>query len=425
MDAFENVVGYDGIKEELNKVIDIFNNADVYKKIGTKTPRGILLYGRPGLGKTLFANDFIKACNVDSFSIINNKRRSDLVKEINDVFIKASSCKKAIIFIDDIDKFGTKDFDDEPDIIFSTIQTNIESIKDKDILVIATANNYDGLPNSLVRKGRFDIKINVENPNENDSKKILEYYLKTKKVNKNFNYDDAYKIIGYSSCANLESFINEAAILAAYKRKDSIDIQDIVEVFSKEYYEIKQTDSKRLDEEVYATSLHEAGHTVIAEALNKGSVGFVSVSEYENTEAKGFTKLCKQLKRRPENILLKLGGKTVCELFYQGRCASGCQSDLYDAFKYSLDGIIDSGTSGIGNIHYSRNINSWSNDYKNKVEALTQSEIERYMFIAKDILLKNKNLVFKIAEELNKKHYLLASDIEKIEKEIDVVPYVC
>lgn len=79
MDAFENVVGYDGIKEELNKVIDIFNNADVYKKIGAKTPRGILLYGRPGLCKTLFANDFIKACNVDSFSIINNKRRSDLV----------------------------------------------------------------------------------------------------------------------------------------------------------------------------------------------------------------------------------------------------------------------------------------------------------------------------------------------------------
>ena len=137
MDAFENVVDYDGVKEELNKVVDIFNNADVYKKIGAKTPRGILLYGMPGLGKTLFANDFIKACNVDSFNIINNKRRSDLVKEINDVFIKASNCKKAIIFIDDIDKFGTTDFDDEPDIIFSTIQTNIESIKGKDILVIA------------------------------------------------------------------------------------------------------------------------------------------------------------------------------------------------------------------------------------------------------------------------------------------------
>lgn len=422
MDAFENVVGYDGIKEELSKVIDMFNNQKVYESMGAKLTKGILLFGEPGLGKTLLAKDLIKACNVKSFVIVNDKKRSDLIYDINRVFKEAIASEKAIILLDDIDKFGCKSYDDEPDSVFANIQSNIDKIKTNNVLIIATANNLDKLPYSLIRKGRFDITIDVENPNESDCEKIVEYYLKTKKVNKDFNYDDAYKIVGYTSCADLESFLNEAAILAAYKRKDSIDIKDIIDVYTKENYSVKNCDVKCSNEELYATSLHEAGHAVVAEALHKGCVGFVSVSKYKSKSTQGFTKLGEQLVRRPENILFTLGGKAACELFYQGRCASGCQFDLNTAFNLVRGGIVGSGTLGIGNAIQFK-IDGMSESIKERIEYLTQSEIERNMFIVKDILLKNKDLLLKIADELSKKCYLLHSDIKRIEQEIDVIHY--
>lgn len=422
MNEFNKIIGYENVKNELGQIIDMFKNKEIYERMGAKLPKGVLLFGNPGLGKTMLADAFCKECGVATFVLRNTLTDDNLIGEVNSIFECASKKEKAIIFIDDMDKFGGEDDYHCDNKIFNTIQSNIDMVKDKDVLVIATVNDINILPVSLIRNGRFDRKINICTPNNTDAKKIIEYYLKQKRIDPNMNFEDVTKMINYTSCASLETIINEGAVHAASLRKDFIDIDDIVKAYIKDQYNQCNEEFNCSNEAIEKAALHEAGHIVVAEALKENSVGFVTIQASNVNIMHGFTHICEMFDRRPDNIAIALGGKTACELFYEGRCASGCQSDLIKAYNLVKGGISSSGTCGLAGLDFSSKESSELQ--KNNNEIIVHAELEKYMFKVKDILLKNKEYLLALAKEISVKRTLLYSDIRRIASGFTLVKYI-
>ena len=416
MSAFDNVIGYQKVKEELRQIIDIFKNPDLYKEMGAKLPHGVLLYGDPGMGKTLLATSLIEEIGVKSFAVTNSKEINAVKADIVEAFDNASKETPSIVFFDDLDKFSPSEGRNVDDPVFVAIQSCIDKVKDKEILVIATVNRIEKLPDSLKRNGRFDRKLHIGNPGQKDAEKIVEFYLRKRKVDPNANYDDIAKMISYTSCADLDKIVNESAILATYKRKKCVETSDIVDAYLKENYGVSDSIIRGEDDKK-SIALHEAGHAVVAEALKKGSVGLISTRTYS-----GFTKLWSTLRRRPQCILLSLGGKVACELYDKGRVASGCSSDLESAVSLIESGLSSNATLGVSHLPGINGTNYSSDAFKMKLESAIHDELERYLFLTRDILIKNKDFLFALRDELLAKNTLLHSDVARIRDRYELVP---
>ncbi len=417
MSAFDKVIGYRSAKKELTQILDMFKNGEVYKSMGAKLPRGVLLYGAPGMGKTLLATSFIEEAGVKTFEVRGNKGKSAILKDVAMAFEMAQKEEKAIVFFDDIDKLSSSQSDEVDDPVFVAIQSGIDSVKKNDVLVLATANRASKLPASLRRSGRFDCKLRISTPGRSDAAKIVEHYLRKRKVDPHANYDDIAKMINYSSCADLDKIINKGAIIASYKRKSCVETEDLVQAYLEDSFGLEEWEERSLSEK-RSVSLHEAGHCVVSEVIRKGSVGLVSVRTID-----GFTKRCLPLNRRPQHVLISLAGKVACELYDQGRVASGCSIDLKTATALIREGLTDSGTGGTSLLEPGASAPAYySEAYKDRVIASLDSELERYLFLCKDILIKNKDFLFAVRDALMEKNALLHSDIERIRSSFTIIP---
>lgn len=413
MSAFDKVIGYETIKNELMQICDMVHNKECYETLGAKLPQGILLYGDPGLGKTLIAKCFIEESGLKSYVVRRNKGNDDFISNITETFQKAKeNAAPCIVFLDDMDKFANEDSDHRDAEEYVAVQSGIDEVKNCDVFVLATANEMRKLPESLVRSGRFDRKIEVKRPTDKDANEIIEHYLSDKKVSENVNMEDLSKMISYSSCAELETILNEAAISAAYKRKTDIEMEDLVKSVLRMIYDSPDDYTKASAEDMKKTALHEAGHLVVSEVLCPGSVGLASLRSTGRDSTGGFIHRCKELSRRPYYVLVSLAGKAAVELYYCDTVASGCRSDINRACNYIRDGISENATLGFGMIDVStRSFPETSENMNSRSEAVTHAELERYMRIAKDILLKNREFLERVTAALIEKETLLYSDI--------------
>ena len=178
MKHFENIIGYEHIKFELERIIDCINNKEKYEKLGVKIPKNILFFGMPGVGKTLFAKSFINSLNRNKYIIRKNKPDGEFVNEINKVITEAMSNTPSVVLLDDLDKFSNNDDDHQNSDEFVVVQTLIDECKDKDVYFIATANEINDMPESLIRPGRFANKIGFESPTLKDATLIIKHYFK-------------------------------------------------------------------------------------------------------------------------------------------------------------------------------------------------------------------------------------------------------
>ena len=419
MKAFEKVIGYETIKTELEQVCDMIHNREVYVELGAKLPRGILLYGAPGIGKTLMAKCFIEECGLDTYTIRRNKGTVDFVGEITATFRKAKENAPAIIFLDDMDKFANEDEDRRDAEEYVAIQSGIDEVKGSEVFVLGTANNIRKLPDSLTRPGRFDRKIEVLKPSRKDACEIIKYYLKSKKISDDVNLEDISMMIQYSSCAELETILNEAAILAAYSRRTEITMQDMISAVLRMEYEAPDNFSKQSEDEKRKIALHEAGHMVVCEVLCPESVGVVSLRSSGRDSMGGFVRRCKELSRRPFDILVSLAGKAAVELYYADTRASGCQSDVKRASDQIRDAISENCVSGFEFMDVeNRYSTSMSENLNSRSEAVVHAELERYFFKAKDILLKNKDFLENTVDALLEKETLLYSDVKALRESV-------
>ena len=155
MSAFDKVIGYAEIKREMLQVCDMIKNRDIYEKMGAKMPRGMLLYGEPGLGKTLLCRCFVVESGLPSFVIRRDKADGAFIKSITECFRKAKAQAPAVVLLDDLDKFANEDREHKNAPEYVAVQAGIDTVKDSSVYVLATANVYYILPDSLRRSARI------------------------------------------------------------------------------------------------------------------------------------------------------------------------------------------------------------------------------------------------------------------------------
>lgn len=421
MSAFEKVIGYEAIKAELEQIIDIIRNPELYENLGAKKPKGLLLYGDAGLGKTLTAECFIKGSGLKSFTVRKDKG-SDFVSSVAETFDEAMANAPSVILLDDIDKFANDDRHSSNAEGYISVQSGIDKVKNSDVFVIATANDIEKLPETLIRSGRFDRKIEFQNPTGEDAEKIIRYYLSDKKLADDVNLDDISKMMSYKSCADLETILNEAAILAAFNRKPAIEMNDFVSATLRAQYTSPDDSFLISDDEMKKKALHEAGHLAVSEALCDGSVGMVSVSRTGRSAVEGYIHCCKNIDSRRFCVAVALAGKAAVELYHSETVADNCESDIFKAVGHIRGGISGNAILGFGLTDMtSTSMQSVSDEMNMRTETAVQAEMERYFIKVRAILIKNKAFLEKAASDLAEKGTLLYSDIQRLKRDCGMV----
>ena len=413
MSAFDKIIGYEDIKAELIRFCDVLKNPEKYEKLGVTIPRGILLAGEPGLGKTLMATSFIEESGRKSFILRKDKPDGEFVNEIKRVLEEAKKEPYSVVFLYDMYKFANEDMDHKDAEEYVTIQTCIDDSKGKKLVVLATVNNQYSLPDSLRRAGRFDRIIEVEAPGEKDTKKIIEYYLEQKKISGNIDSGEMARLMTYRSCAELEEIINEAAIFAAFEERESIEQNDIRRAWMKNVYgTIGIIDSEKR-EYLKTIAIHEAGHAVIAELLDAGSVNIVTV--HGEGRRTGITIYRKDERRfysadaKEHEIMRSLGGKAATEVIC-GCIDVGCDCDMANAFAV-VDGLIDD----LCATTFSARSFCAQNMYNDEERARRYAyKMEEFYMKAKRLIIENRTFFDAVVEELLNKELLTYKDIAEI-----------
>lgn len=411
---FENIIGYDEIKLTLKRVIDILNNEDKYKELGCQIPNGLLLYGEPGIGKSTIANEFKLSIQRKTFVIRKSKSDGDFINYIGSIFKKAVDNQPSLIILDDLDKFAeSKKYNAEE---YVAVQTQIDEAKGKDVFVLATANNIKNFPESLLRSGRFDIKIHLEAPNEKDSLKIINHYLKSKKLSSDVNTTNIAHILNGVSCADLEKVCNQAGIYAGYNNKKSIGMNELVRASLEQKYNTSIEDLEKEDSYSLNVAYHEAAHALVYDFLEPGATSFISITK-NNSNTRGMTifhndeNYFDDIKFMENRIKVLLAGKAATEIVY-GKSDTGVNDDLHRAFDVSRRLIDDYCINGF---------NSWitsSVETSEKVKQSKDDEVNKlmtnYYNEVKELLIKNRHILDALATELNKKKILFKDEIQDI-----------
>ena len=426
MKEFDKIIGYEPIKKELKRICDIVVNPEKYKSFGVKFSQGLLLYGEPGVGKSLMADCFIKATKRKCFTCRKTKSNGDFVNEITKVFEKAKENAPAIIFFDDIDKFSNEDERHSDTEEYVAVQSGIDNIKNTDVYVIATANNIYKLPPSLRRNGRFSRIIEVGVPEGKDAEDIIRHYLNKKKNVGEINYTEITRLLSSRTCADLETIVNEAGVYAAYEGKKKIEHSDMIRACLRVFYnapeaeDILRSNSERMRKLI---AYHEAGHTVAAEVLEPESITMVSMAGYVG-DANGVTSIYQtneyfsSINNMKNRVRVLLGGKAATELVV-GEIDVGANSDLDRAFRVASR--FDDEYCGFGfdsNLCYNMNASDMQRERHSQRLA---HELDKAYLEVKEILVKNREFLEKIANALLEKTTLMMSDIQEIKNTCKIV----
>ena len=417
---FDTIIGYEEIKDELMRVTDALRNTEAYRRAGTDIPKGMLLYGVPGVGKSLMADVIINSSGRNAYVCRKDMPGGAFVNQIKETFDKAIENEPAIVFLDDLDKFtnGDERFTDAEEYV--TVQSCIDRAKNYDVFVLATANKINVLPDSLLRSGRFDVKIEIEPPRGSEALAIIKHYLKGKNLSDDIDYEVLARLLEGHSCADLETVINEAARLAVYARDENICMDHILEACFRTIFQMRR-DAEYYDEEDKETEpvpeadiiCHEAGHAVIAELLEPGSVTLINAKYL--LSGKAFTSIHHSREMTVDcierHILVTMGGKAALELM-TGKADGGCKSDLdyADTLIYRL--IAWNAVKGVE--YHIAHIYNVSDKKRNDVEKLIAAEKRAYYDKAYNLLAENRELLQAMIQLITEKRIITMRDIKPL-----------
>lgn len=439
--TFNDVAGVDEAKKELVEIVDFLKNPEKYKKLGARTPKGVLLVGPAGCGKTLLAKAVAGEANVPFFSIAGSEFMEMLVgigaARVRDLFANAKKSAPSIIFIDEIDaigrarSIGMMPSHDEREQTLNQILVEMDGFNpNEQVVVVAATNRGDLLDTALLRPGRFDRRVIVDFPDVEGRKAIVQIHAKGKPFDESVNWDRvARRTVGYSG-ADLENMLNEAAISAARVAREKINMEDIEDAATK----VKLgPEKKRLQSDLdkKLTAYHEVGHAVVSHFLpHTDSVHRISI--VSRGMALGYTlippakdKLHETKTHLLEKISVMMGGRAAEEVIFN-ELTTGAANDFDQATSVAKAMVVEYGMSSLGPINFgpTRDVTEWGKTYyeqnvlsqevMNKIDA----EIKKIIMVAYNqaiaIVKSKKNLMDKVADVLIKKESIDQDEFEKI-----------
>ena len=437
--TFKDVAGLEGAKEEVQEIVDFLKNPKKYTSLGGKIPKGALLIGAPGTGKTLLAKAVAGEAKVPFYSLSG----SDFVEmfvgvgasRVRDLFKQAKEKSPSIVFIDEIDAIGRargkSNFtgsNDERENTLNQLLTEMDGFgTNTNVIVVAATNRADVLDKALMRAGRFDRQIYVDLPDIRERKMIFEVHLRPLKKAASVDVDFLSKQTPGFSGADIANVCNEAALIAARKNKKSVGKQDFLDAVDRIVGGLEKKNKIITEDEKKAVAYHEAGHATISWMLEHASP-LVKVTIVPRGKSLGAAWYLpeERLIVRPEQMLdemcAALGGRAAEKIVFN-TISTGALSDLEKVTKQARAMVTIYGLNEkVGNLTYydSSNANEYgfTKPYSEQTAETIDKEIsliiENQYKRALKILRKNKKKLIQLAELLLKKEVIFKDNLEEI-----------
>ncbi|MFA6255561.1 MAG: ATP-dependent zinc metalloprotease FtsH [Candidatus Absconditabacterales bacterium] len=437
---FSDVAGMDEVKMELSEIVDYLKNPAKYHKVGARHPKGVLLYGQPGSGKTLLARAVAGESNVPFFSVSGSEFMEMLVgmgaAKVRELFGKAKATGRAIIFIDEIDAIGKKrgvgstGGHQEQEQTLNQILTEMDGFDNTtNVIVIAATNRPDILDPALLRAGRFDRKVYVSEPTYDERVLIFDYYLKGKKLDSSINIPSLAKRTSGLVGADIENIVNEAALKEAKENRSLLDQNDFEYALEKVIMGPEKKVKSMREQEKKIIAFHELGHAITSHILPHADpvekisivrrghalgVTWIMPNEdlYLNSKAKFL-----------DEVVSLLGGRAAEEIFFGAdNITTGASNDFEKATDIVTNMIVKYGMDKeLGTVTYlenNKNEYSMFRGYSEKTAEIIDEKIKKYMADcyekSKKLIVQNKQLIEKLSVVLLDKEYLTKDEFESM-----------
>ena len=437
--TFKDVAGLEGAKEEVQEIVDFLKNPKKYTALGGKIPKGALLIGAPGTGKTLLAKAVAGEAQVPFYSLSG----SDFVEmfvgvgasRVRDLFKQAKEKSPSIVFIDEIDAIGRargkSNFtgsNDERENTLNQLLTEMDGFgTNTNVIVVAATNRADVLDKALMRAGRFDRQIYVDLPDIRERKMIFEVHLRPLKKAASVDIDFLSKQTPGFSGADIANVCNEAALIAARKNKKSVGKQDFLDAVDRIVGGLEKKNKIVTEDEKKAVAYHEAGHATISWMLEHASP-LVKVTIVPRGKSLGAAWYLpeERLIVRPEQMLdemcAALGGRAAEKVVFN-QISTGALSDLEKVTKQARAMVTVYGLNEkVGNLTYYDSSNGNEYGFTKPYSEQTAETIDKEISLiienqykrALKILKKNKKKLIQLAELLLKKEVIFKDNLEEI-----------
>lgn len=438
--TFKDVAGLEGAKEEIQEIVDFLKNPEKYTSLGGKIPKGALLIGSPGTGKTLLAKAVAGEAKVPFFSLSG----SDFVEmfvgvgasRVRDLFKQAKEKSPSIIFIDEIDAIGRargksnfSGSNDERENTLNQLLTEMDGFgTNTNVIVLAATNRADILDKALMRAGRFDRQIYVDLPDVNEREEIFEVHLRPlKKVDNELDTSFLAKQTPGFSGADIANVCNEAALIAARKGKKAVDKQDFLDAVDRIVGGLEKKNKLITPSEKKTIAYHEAGHATVS-WMTEHAAPLIKVTIVPRGQSLGAAWYLPEERQivRPEQMLdemcATMGGRAAEKVIFNN-ISTGALSDLEKVTKQARAMVTIYGLNDkVGNITYydssGQQEYSMSKPYSEETAVIIDQEISKIIEAqyqrAIKILEENKDKLTQLAEVLLEKEVIFKDDLENI-----------
>ena len=437
--TFRDVAGLEEAKEEVKEIVEFLKNPKKFTKLGGKIPKGALLVGSPGTGKTLLAKAVAGEANVPFYSLSG----SDFVEmfvgvgaaRVRDLFKKAKEKAPCIVFIDEIDAIGRSrgrgqmpGSNDERENTLNSLLVEMDGFStDSGVIILAATNRPDVLDSALLRPGRFDRQISIDKPDLKGREAIFKVHIRPLKLNDDVNVKNlAAQTPGFAG-AEIANVCNESALIAARKNKDSIEMSDFQDAIDRVIGGLEKKNKIISPEEKKIVAYHEAGHAVAgwylehADPLVKVSIVPRGIAALGYAQYLPKEQYLYQTDQLLDEMCMALGGRAAEDITF-GKISTGALSDLERITKmaYSIVSVYGM-NKNIGNISFYDSKQSdynFTKPYSDSTAEKIDSEVKRIVDSAyertKKLLLDKREQLEKIANKLLEKEILFQNDLETL-----------